>query len=183
MSSITRTFTDDSGQYCGAIFSEDEIHRYVLWRIWNRTKLPLIVIGLNPSSATEKILDPTCRRDINFAKTWGYGGFVKLNLHSYRSTDPDNLYIRAAQIGRVNHDVVTGGILNDEYIKELCQPDKAGMVLAAWGNHGKLFGRGNEVLHMLTEEGIQVHALRVTKQGQPWHSLYLPSNLVPFVYT
>ncbi len=57
------------------------------WRIWDESKL-CDVLGLNPSTADETEDDPTIRRCINFAKTWGYGGLCMTNLFAYRATQP-----------------------------------------------------------------------------------------------
>jgi len=35
-----------------------------------------LFIGLNPSTANEEVDDPTIRRCVNYAKDWGYGGFM-----------------------------------------------------------------------------------------------------------
>jgi len=73
-----------------ARFSPCSTWRYSLTRKWNA--LPLLgFIGLNPSTADETEDDPTIRRCIGFARDWGFGGIVMLNLFAYRSTDPRQL--------------------------------------------------------------------------------------------
>ena len=56
-------FSDQDG---GAIFDQHNVdralHRYALWRIWDHENRPLVVIGLNPSTATHEVDDPTVRR-------------------------------------------------------------------------------------------------------------------------
>ncbi|GHX72979.1 hypothetical protein VCSRO16_3593 [Vibrio cholerae] len=61
-------------------------YRYALWRTWDSDKPFAMFIGLNPSTADEKNDDPTLRRCINFAKSWGYGGVCMANLFAFRAT-------------------------------------------------------------------------------------------------
>ena len=58
----------------GADFSQDRLYRYGLYRIWDKSLPPAMVIGLNPSTADERLNDPTVRRCLRFAKDLGYGG-------------------------------------------------------------------------------------------------------------
>lgn len=48
---------------------------------------PLLVIGLNPSTATQEKADPTVARVRKVAALHGYDGFVMLNLYPIRATD------------------------------------------------------------------------------------------------
>lgn len=61
-----------------AILSVDRKYRYVLTRTWDETLPNIMFVGLNPSTADETTDDPTIRRCINFAKSWGYGGYIWL---------------------------------------------------------------------------------------------------------
>ncbi len=61
-------------------------YRYSLTRSWNSAKGYVLFIGLNPSTADETIDDPTLRRCMNYAKDWGYGGLIMVNLFAYMST-------------------------------------------------------------------------------------------------
>lgn len=73
-----------------AIFSDCRIYRYALWRRWGSGDYAMF-IGLNPSTADEANDDPTVRRCIAFAKTWGYGALCMANLFAYRSPHPEDL--------------------------------------------------------------------------------------------
>jgi hypothetical protein len=57
-----------------AIFSPCHLYRYTLSRTWEEELPRLVVIGLNPSTADHRQLDPTLRRVRNFAQAWGLGG-------------------------------------------------------------------------------------------------------------
>ena len=147
----------------GAEFSPDRIHRYSLWRIWDRDKPYAAFVGLNPSTADEQKNDPTVRRCINYARDWGYGGLIMLNIFAYRSTDPKNLYITSDPVGPDN----------DYSIRKVSS--EAGITVAAWGNHGEFMNRGREVIRLLSDP----HCLKLTKSGCPGHPLYLRRDLMP----
>lgn len=157
----------------GATFSPDRIHRYRLWRIWNAS-LPVVAFcALNPSTADEEMNDPTIRREIGFAISWGFGGLEKVNIFGARSTDPKRLLDFADPVGPGT----------DEAIREVTA--RAGVVVAAWGalpaRPPWMRERGRNVLELLTENA-DVHALRVTKAGFPSHPLYLPGDLKPVLF-
>ena len=152
--------------YSDAYFSEDRIHRYALWRIWDEKLPKVLFIGLNPSTATETKNDPTIRRCMGYAKGWGYGGYIMGNIFAFRSTDPSNL--------RKTNDPI--GSENNKWLKKL--HDEADLSIAAWGTHGKYLDRGNAVLDLIPE----IQCLRITKNGFPSHPLYLPKSLKPIPY-
>lgn len=82
-----------------AVFSEDGQHRFLLCRRWvDITTAPtLVLVGLNPSDADEVKDDPTIRKDIGFAKRYGCGGILKVNLSSFVTPYPRELrqYLKA----------------------------------------------------------------------------------------
>ena len=83
-------------------------HRYVLRRVWDRANPKIAFVGLNPSTADEHIDDNTVRRCINISKRDGFGEMVMLNTFAYRSTDPSALSSQLDAEGK----------LNDSYILE-----------------------------------------------------------------
>ncbi len=60
----------------GAVIDKTGLYRYLLWREWEVNQPKLVFIMLNPSKADADIDDPTLRRCINFAKSWGCGSLV-----------------------------------------------------------------------------------------------------------
>jgi hypothetical protein len=46
-------------------------------------------------------------------------------------------------------------------------------VVAAWGVHGALHGRGDQVMTALRQANVRLMALGRTKDGHPRHPLYL----------
>ena len=117
-----------------AKLSECRQYRYALWRTWDDSKPYAMFVGLNPSTADETDDDPTIRRCIVFAKDWGYGGLCMANLFAYRATDPSNMFSAQDPIGPQN----------DVWLERLAKD--AGIVVAAWGNHGGHLGRSKIVL-------------------------------------
>jgi hypothetical protein len=56
--------------------------------------------------------------------------------------------------------------------------NNAGVVVAAWGNHGSHSARDRQVIALLPN----LHCLKVTKACQPSHPLYLRKALTPMQY-
>lgn len=150
-------------------FSKDGKYRYTLHRRWQDGPVVNFIM-LNPSTADGNRLDPTLRRCRTYAMAWGYGGFAITNLFAYRSAY--KLVLR-----RVDDPV---GPENDHYIVE--QAQQADLVVCGWGTDGKLHGRSNTVVQLLKTYGIALHYIRLTREGQPGHPLYLPSELKPSVW-
>jgi hypothetical protein len=161
------TIVEEIGVKSDAQFSECRKYRYALWRIWDESKPYVMFIGLNPSTADESEDDPTIKRCVDFAKSWGYGGLCMTNLFAYRSTDPAKLQIEQDPIG----------FENDNWLRNLSK--SAGVVVAAWGNGGAYLGRSKEVTSMIKN----LKCIKLNKTGEPAHPLYQPrtSNLKQLV--
>jgi hypothetical protein len=138
-------------------------YRYSLWRVWDQSKSHVMFIGLNPSTADETADDPTLIRCMNYARSWGYGGVYMANLFAFRATDPEVMFAANNPIGKYN----------DRWLVELSQ--KAGLVVAAWGNSGSFMRRSNEVKQLLSN----LHCLKMNKSGEPAHPLYQKTSLQP----
>lgn len=160
------------------VFSPCRRYRYTLWRDWDMDLFSgcaddaananryVMFIGLNPSTADETQDDPTIRRCIDFAKRWGYGRLCMTNLFAFRATQPADMKMQRDPIG-------------DENDRHLVESAKgAGLIIAAWGNHGSHLDRAATVIKLVQN----LHALRVNADGSPQHPLYLPANTVPIPY-
>lgn len=148
-----------------ATLSPCRAYRYALWRRWGRGPYAMF-IGLNPSTADETNNDPTIRRCIGFARSWGYEALCMTNLFAYRATKPINMKKAVEPVGWDN----------DNTLRELA--NSAGVVVAAWGEHGTYKGRDQSVRLLVPA----LHYLRLTKGGHPGHPLYLPANLRPVAW-
>lgn len=146
-----------------ATFSTCQQYRYSLLREWSATQSKVLFVGLNPSTADAELDDPTIRRCIGFAKAWGFGGLSMGNLFAYRSTDPKGLLAASDPVGPDN----------DSALLQLAQA--ASLVVAAWGNHGALMNRAEQVKSLCGQLSI----LKLNRSGQPAHPLYLKSDLRP----
>jgi hypothetical protein len=161
----------------GAVFDESRLYRYALWREWSELGMPLtggnasdiryvLFVGLNPSTADAETNDPTIRRCLGFARTWGYQAVVMVNLFAYRSTDPHVL--------RSVHDPV--GRDTDLWLTVLA--DNAALAVACWGSFGLAQDRGAHVRQLLPN----LVCLGTTKDGAPRHPLYLAktTKVIPY---
>ena len=161
-----RAVTAISGN-TGALFSPCRRWRYLLWRRWDSRSETVNFVMLNPSTADEVVLDPTCARARSYAERWGFGTLVVTNLFAWRATDPERLK-------RVQDPV---GEKNDEAIVRAAR--KAALVVCAWGNHGAHRGRAAHVLELLSAARVRLHVLSLNGGGEPAHPLYLRGSLKP----
>jgi hypothetical protein len=163
-------------------FSPCRKYRYTLWREWDPTYSDwllaqndnagkyLMVIGLNPSTADETKDDPTIRKCIGFAKRWGFGALCMTNLFAWRDTKPTNMKAAMFPVGGDN----------DMWLRDCAAG--AGLILAAWGNHGSFLDRGKTVSNDMRKAGQEIHALKRNNDGSPMHPLYVPYETTPSLY-
>src|SRR5262245_8199492 len=116
---------------------------------------------LNPSTADETKLDPTCARARTYAEAWGYGALIVTNVFGWRSTDPKALAGVRDPVGKGN----------DAAILQAAR--ESSLVVCAWGKHGT--GRAEQIRKLLG--GIPLHVVKLTGTGQPGHPLYLRKSL------
>lgn len=84
----------------------------------------ILVVGLNPSTATQTRSDTTAAKVETVARRSGHDGFVLLNLYPLRATDPTRLPQRAnrQQVQR-----------NFDVIEAIVAAESAPVLWAAWG--------------------------------------------------
>jgi hypothetical protein len=163
-----------------AIFSPCQNYRYRLGRDV-RCGSPnfgsCLFIMLNPSTADAEANDPTIRRCIGFADSWGYARLEVVNLFAWRSTDPLALGRRdlASNIGPDNDEHIRAAIA-----ESIC-------IVGGWGD-GKgstklkkmVTDRGLVVRKIVEDTGAKLHHLGpLTHLNNPRHPLYLSSSLRP----
>lgn len=154
-----------AGYLGSATFSRCGAYRYDLVREWNGRANMVAFIGLNPSTADADENDPTIRRCIGFARSWGHTGLAMLNVYALRSTDPRGLWSVDDPVGPQN----------DDLIQWWC--GTVTRVVCAWGTHAKPI-RVRRVMQII---GDGATCLGRTKHGCPKHPLYLRADtpLVP----
>jgi len=162
-----------------AELSECGRYRWWLRRSWQLWKDGMHVQGkgvccfvmLNPSIADGAQDDPTIRRCIGFARSWGYDTLSVRNLFPWRATDPKELF---------HAETVTGGSRGDTELLSACTAD---LLVAAWGA-GVPFNRDKEVLAMFAKHcpDKPIACLGVTKNGSPRHPLYVKAETQPLSF-
>ena len=159
-----RRLVEPSGP-SGAVIEGD--YRYLLWRELREERAggTILWVMLNPSTADGSEDDPTIRRCLGFAESWGYGAVEVVNLFAARATDPRDL-------DRFEDPV---GPRNDAYLTAAAR--RASRIVCAWGAH-----RGTEPERRAVEvtnrivEIDHLWCLGLTASGQPRHPLYLSAD-------
>ena len=146
-----------------AVFSRCGRYRYSLTRAWG-TAPPATFVMLNPSTADATKDDPTIRRCRGFARDWGCGGLVVVNLYAYRATKPADMLAAADPVGPLN-DVTLRAAAEEAWIRNA-------PLVVAWGANARP-ERAAAASGLIGQFGPD--ALGVTKAGQPRHPLYLPA--------
>jgi hypothetical protein len=154
-----------------AVYSDCDLYRYSLTRVWDADAPKVMFIMLNPSKATEVQNDPTIERCERRARVLGYGGFRAMNLFAWRETDTAKLRKAANPIGPDNDRLLVEAL------------SWADTIVAGWGVHGEHLNRGPEVADLLRGAGAELHCLGVTKAGHPRHPLYVAYATQPQAWT
>lgn len=143
-----------------AHISDDGLYRYRLERLWDDGRPIALFVMLNPSTADAMIDDPTIRRCIGFAKTYGMGGIEVVNLYALRATNPKHLWTASDPVGP----------LNDEIVEHALQmrARHGGLTVAAWGANAK-----PDRVEWFRSVSLGAHCLGSNKDGSPKHPLYL----------
>ena len=126
---------------------------------------------LNPSTADELQLDPSCTRARVYAERWGFGGLIVTNLFAWRATDPGEMKSVPDPVGRGNDAAIVAAAR------------EALLLVCAWGNHGAHRGRSARVVCLLREARIDLHVLKMNGGGEPAHPLYQRRTLQPQLWT
>lgn len=150
-----------------ADLSEDGVYRYELVRRWSVDPMVCWVM-LNPSTADADLDDPTIRRCMGFASTWGCGGIRVVNLFALRATDPKEIKRHHAPIGDRNGTAI---------MRAIQAPDTS-FVVAAWGASNPYPGVSS-IGHVRTHAQRSERALLclgTTKGGAPRHPLYVKGD-------
>lgn len=104
-----------------AIYSDDKRYRYSLTKTWDENKRKAIFIGINPSDATEVIMDKTVMNLMNHLIVLQYGEVEVLNLFAYRSKKQEELVLPD----------IEQNAINIEYIKNSI--NTADLIIVGWG--------------------------------------------------
>jgi hypothetical protein len=146
-------------------FSPCRQYRYTLLHRWRHGR-PLIWIGLNPSTADERTLDPTLRNVRYFSQREDFGAFLMLNLYAYRSPKPSALLEVADPMGPDN-------------LETLRRETAGAIVVCCWGNSPAAKLLSPDLIKSILPAHDAILCLGTNKDGSPRHPLYLPHD-TPF---
>lgn len=146
-----------------AHLSPSTLYRYHLSRRWADGSA-LTFVMLNPSTADANEDDPTIRRIMGFARSFGYSGVHVVNLYALRVTDSNLLF-------RLSGDIV--GDQNNNWLgAALAHNDE---IVCAWGIKAK-----PSTVKKFKELAAICHCkllcLGQNKNGSPKHPLYLSAT-------
>lgn len=150
-----------------ATYDATERWRFRLSRVWDSSGTRCVFVMLNPSTATEEVLDRTVSRCVRFARGWGHGSLEVVNVFAYRATRPAELKKFDSPVGVGNDAAISAAAVAGD------------VVIAAWGVHAVHLGREAQVRALLAESGASTSLLRLTKRGHPGHPLYVRGDTRP----
>ncbi len=128
----------------------------------------VLFIGMNPSVASAEVSDPTCHREVMFAKDWDFSFYFKGNMLDWRATSPKDLPRDPAEAcSPANIPALVAMAEQSEFV-----------VLA----YGKLHQRYQEVVRQTLRDiaatGKPLMCLGLNKDGSAKHPLYLRKDTV-----
>lgn len=137
-------------------------HRFVLGTPGSN---PLLVIGLNPSTANDKEPDQTMRRVSGYTIRQRNDSFIMLNIYPQRTPHPENLSMKFDN--QLHND-------NIHHIKTIINKYTDISILAAWGNDITIRGYLKKCLSeiYLHINNKKINWLRIgdlTQKGHPRH--------------
>ena len=154
-----------------AVISRCGLFRYELRRIWNEQLPMLVVCMLNPSTADAERDDQTILTLIHFARLWGFGGLLIVNLCAFRSSHPTDLLTAADRFGPNNENHLR---LAMSYAAE-----RGGRLLVGWGNDGERFANVRWFMERAQQRGIELVCLGTTDSGAPKHPMARGLHRIP----
>ena len=156
------TLTEKTGQTeTSVIYSNCKTFRYSLTKNWNKNSKRLLLILLNPSTATEKQNDATIHRCERRSRLMNYGSFRVCNLFAFRTRNPKNIKNQKDPIGPHNDQIINQST------------SWADDILCGWGNHGNYLDRSFELESLLRSQNCRLFHLGLTKERLPKHPLYI----------
>lgn len=153
-----------------ATLSPDGKYRYALARTWDpmldsldAVRPTMTWVMLNPSTADDLVDDPTIRKCVGFAKRYGCGGIVVVNVFAWRETDPRKLTAVADPIGPHNIDAIAWACSRFWNMR-----------IGGWGRFPSKRVQRASVRSVCTAKMGHLSCFGVTADGEPRHPLMLP---------
>ena len=139
------------------IFSKDNKYRYMLTKVWDDKKPSAVLLGINPSKATELKGDNTATNAMNYFIDQGYGSMIIINLFAYMCTYTKDLKNRDKKYDK----------LNDKYIIKAC--NRSELILVAWGYEKKYVNKKNKTKILVKGYGKKVICFEDENGKKPQH--------------
>jgi len=158
-----------------ARFSSCGRYRQTLERDWSTdgtAARAVLFIGMNPSVADAETSDPTCHRELTFAKDWGYNVYLKANVLDWRATSPKDIPADLALARSPD---------NLPAVMDLAR--RADLIVLAFGKlHKRYAPIVTETVTRLAATGKPLRCFGLNKDGSAKHPLYLRKDapLIPF---
>lgn len=159
----------------GARFSTCGRYRQALTRDWtpaDATPSAVLFVGMNPSVAAADVSDPTCHRELMFARDWGFTRYLKGNVLDWRATSPKD----------IPHDPEEAcSSENIPVLRDMAA--EAELVIMAYGKlHKRHHGVLVEVIAAMVDSGKSLQCLGLNQDGSAKHPLYLRKDTKPIPY-
>lgn len=158
-----------------AIISDCRLYRYQLTREVDMFGTQVLAFfGVNPSTADERLDDPTVTKWITFTKLNQGRRFIVGNVFAYRATNVKDLSLIEDPVGPDNQNHLRSIIA------------EADLLVPCWGARVKvpksLHHHIDKTLSLLFDSGKSVYTFGLTASGDPKHPLMLPydTQLVNF---
>ncbi|MEM6942119.1 MAG: DUF1643 domain-containing protein [Pseudomonadota bacterium] len=159
----------------GARFSECGRYRQALTRDWTPEGHPpktVLFVGMNPSVAAADVSDPTCHRELMFARDWGFTRYLKGNVLDWRATSPKDIPADPS---------LACSQENIPLLREMA--NEADLIIMAYGKlHKRHHGVLEAVIAAMVASGAPLQCLGLNKDGSAKHPLYLRKDTKPFPY-
>ncbi|MEM6578521.1 MAG: DUF1643 domain-containing protein [Pseudomonadota bacterium] len=149
-----------------ARFSDCGRYRQTLERDWSSEEgVPraVLFVGMNPSVADADVSDPTCHRELTFARDWGYSIYLKGNVLDWRATSPKDIPVDPA---------LARSPENLPALMDLAL--RAELIVLAFGKlHQRYKPVVEETVASLASTGKALQCFGLNKDGSAKHPLYL----------
>lgn len=159
-----------------ATFSDCRMKRYELVRDWSdeigAPQTTALFVMLNPSKAGEVDDDPTVRKVVGFARRWGFGRAVVVNLIPDVATDPWQLPAWSG-IDKENQLIIQAWL------------HLADISVVAWGSQPRVLCRTislSEHIYNFHQFCGDTFCIGRTKNGSPLHPSRAPYTDTPEIY-
>lgn len=158
-----------------ARFSACGRYRQTLERDWSEEGAPprtILFVGMNPSVADADVSDPTCHRELTFARDWGYNIYLKGNMLDWRATSPKHIPEDPAEARSPENIPIL-----------LSLAARADLIVLAYGKlHKRYEAVVRETVLGLAAQKKPLRCFGLNKDGSAKHPLYLrkDAGLIPY---